>query len=597
MASGDKIGIDPRMYDIYRGLSIRGVMDALVELITNSFDAYRSVSTSGTVRIFTDPHLRKITVVDTAVGVSPEDFKSKILTAGSFTAAHSSRGMMGRGLKDITSISNKMVIRTCKEMSFSRTELLTDLSIQNTIIGSSPPPDLWSKLGISPEGASFFHVEFYVAPHIEFVSDESLFNRIRDNVAFRAEKLSDIIFNGTPVKFSLPSEDSKKLLSSFTLKIPGYPEGDPCKLVIYKYPVNLAAKCTEVHPTLGSDRKDYAYNGISVVSAGISYEMSDCSDGTWSSNGYSSYKFINGVLEVPHIKLLAHDLFENGASEKNPFLVFDPNRREGLNNRHPFVKTLKAEVGKWVRHVLRSISKSDNDVVNEGDFLKYVFDTLKDSIYNSIEMTDVKVYSWKSKEATQTLIEFEENIDTIEYIDDTISPGDKNSILPPPPPPPPIMEESNVKVRPKLDFQIVTDPDMDYVYRIKYEGENITVYLNSLDPAIQSYIHFKTEDGSALDAASILEAAHTEEGRPKTTATIENTEPAFVMMGMVVREAITEIHSRNILLTGSKKTTTDDLNSINEVKKEAYETFKSQVGALFRKIRVGSSALPQMTVQ
>lgn len=598
----DRIIIDPRIYDISRKISIRGTVDALVELVTNSYDAYRQIPEptfadgskepiQRNVYITTKPESRMFVVYDTAVGVTGEDFKNKILTAGSMTSVVGSRGLMGRGLKDISAIGS-VTIRTVKDNKFSRATIHRNLTLENVMLSNTPPDDLWEKFNIAPKGTPFFHTTVEVDKSVEWISDATLIRRLRDIVFLRNEKSCALFFNGTRIRFEMPKESQKRMLSSFSLKFPNYEiEGattHTTKLTLYQYPENLVAKCKEAHPDMINERKDYAYNGIEISSGNTTYEISDCSDGSWNANGYSTYRFIHGTLEAPIIDKLARDLFENGATEKNPFLIFDPNRREGLNRRHPFIKLLFAEIGKWVRHVLKTTSNnSDDDAIEESGFLKNVIDSLTSSIKESIALSDFKVYTWQSKKTMRDLKDFETTVGTVDYIDDLINNHnpDSTSILPPLPQPPALLEESLTPAKPEIGFQLVTDPDLDYTYRIKYEGEHITVYLNSLDPALSTYVTYQnSETGSSVSLDDIVESASSDNGFMKVKANIIPSEPTYVAIGMVVKEAITDIQTRNILLNGTKNTTTDDFNSISEVKKEAYETFRPQISRLFKTI-------------
>ena len=102
--------LDPRMYDYIRTTAITTIPDALVEMITNSVDAY-NISNENNPKynpITIDFSLEnsKITVIDQAIGMTDKDMETHILSVGSYTSAYLSRGHFSRGIKDISALGN-----------------------------------------------------------------------------------------------------------------------------------------------------------------------------------------------------------------------------------------------------------------------------------------------------------------------------------------------------------------------------------------------------------------------------------------------------------------------------------------------------------
>jgi DNA topoisomerase VI subunit B len=93
------IEVDSRALKIQSQQAIRSVIDALVELITNSDDAYGTNSGKIIIEIKRqrDVIVGQVIVKDRAGGLTLEEMKSKILKYGGFSAADKSRGFMGRG--------------------------------------------------------------------------------------------------------------------------------------------------------------------------------------------------------------------------------------------------------------------------------------------------------------------------------------------------------------------------------------------------------------------------------------------------------------------------------------------------------------------
>ena len=103
--------VDPRHLKMQSAQAIRSVLDALVELITNSDDAYRALGDEKG-RIIIEVTRRRgekpgdIVVKDRAGGMTLEEMIEKILKYGSFSASNKSRGFMGRGAKDVVALGN-----------------------------------------------------------------------------------------------------------------------------------------------------------------------------------------------------------------------------------------------------------------------------------------------------------------------------------------------------------------------------------------------------------------------------------------------------------------------------------------------------------
>src|SRR4030042_273422 len=98
------IPVDPRHLKMQSAQAIRSVLDALVELVTNSDDAYGPGEERGKIIITVTRERGErsgiIVVKDRAGGMTLDEMKQKILRYGAFSAGERRRGFMGRGAKD-----------------------------------------------------------------------------------------------------------------------------------------------------------------------------------------------------------------------------------------------------------------------------------------------------------------------------------------------------------------------------------------------------------------------------------------------------------------------------------------------------------------
>ena len=108
------VDIDQRMYEYVRATAITNITDALLELITNSIDAYKDIPTDNTqpqqvvVELYRKDN--RLVVRDNASGLDGDRIKQCFLTVGSYTSGDSKRGHFSRGAKDISAIANNDLV-------------------------------------------------------------------------------------------------------------------------------------------------------------------------------------------------------------------------------------------------------------------------------------------------------------------------------------------------------------------------------------------------------------------------------------------------------------------------------------------------------
>jgi len=130
--------ISPRIVEQAAKATIKNLIDAIVELVTNSDDSYRKLEgngekVGGEIKIYVNRKkggiCERLIVEDHAGGMSKEELKKAIEFAGETSAFYegkSVRGFFGRGLKEAIVALGTGEIKTIKNGKLSRTKILSE---------------------------------------------------------------------------------------------------------------------------------------------------------------------------------------------------------------------------------------------------------------------------------------------------------------------------------------------------------------------------------------------------------------------------------------------------------------------------------------
>jgi hypothetical protein len=311
------IDIDSSIISIISSESIRTVEDALVELVTNSIDAYRSTTNKVMIDITTHGHI--ITIQDWAKGLSLEDFQKRMLVFGSLPNQIGSRGAFGRGAKDIVAITTHTEYTVCHDNKLYTCVLFPDLKYT---LSDLTPTDQPNGLKIT------MHVkDNYIIP-----TDSQLTNNIwlRD-ILTKPEY--NITYQGHRLLYNFPS--FWKLKQDMTIKISEYQLAT----------VNIKVWHSDSPCYIPAQEWEREYGGIISSDTSV-YELSSFrlplqgynQDYRW--NRWAPYLLVQ--VRCNYIDYLLKDFRQNGPSLQNPCCCLESNRRKGLVRKHPFcVELLK----------------------------------------------------------------------------------------------------------------------------------------------------------------------------------------------------------------------------------------------------------------
>ena len=329
------INITQRAYKYIKGFTINYVYEGLVELITNSDDAYnKGKIEKKNIFIFCDYKNKITTVTDQAIGLLGEDMEKCFLQVGEFTSTEQSRGFFSRGAKDISVLGN-LEFESIKNNKYSKITL-SENSIGNIVtINEDVTSEIRNKLGIIKNGLKVTinhnlsikmdQPEFLTQRFTRYYSLRKIFSDINTNISLEiinhSEKYNKI-FN---LKYNFPNGEIALYLN-YTL--PSYPDAN----------VDFALNKTN------NDLYEDEYNNIKFSEYGILI----CNNNSIHDNSlldhqhfhYANYKKYFGFINTNYINKLMYDYDLNGASENNPSPIIDPSRMNGLNTKHPFYKEL-----------------------------------------------------------------------------------------------------------------------------------------------------------------------------------------------------------------------------------------------------------------
>jgi hypothetical protein len=340
------IETDPRYVKHVRGYAIGDVYDALVELITNADDSYHDLyrgqkrnKDGGDMLI---EHLEQrrgqpsyLVVRDKAEGMDLTEMVNKLQKLGKYSSEAGDRGYMGRGAKDCSELGN-VIFESIKENRYCMCTITQNLKFipnEDRIATHADRGNLGTAHG---NGTS---VTLQLAGHVRLPHLERLASNLPWHYALRdimaADADSSVIVRklgdkrGEAVTLVAPRIEGELVVDE-KLEVEGYKSAE-ARLRIWRAPEPLEE--TEAR---------FERFGILIKGARAIHEHSLLAD-EFRKDPHARRYF--GRLECPYIdQLLAeYDVrLKSGETQlaENPCLLVDPNRRHGLERRHPFVQKL-----------------------------------------------------------------------------------------------------------------------------------------------------------------------------------------------------------------------------------------------------------------
>ena len=338
---------DKRYIQHVRGYAIGDVYDALVELITNADDSYNRLFRSqkrnrdGGDILVEHLELRKesssrLVVRDKAEGMSLHDMQRALLRLGAYSSEAGNRGYMGRGAKDCSALGD-LTFESIKDDRYYRCTVTHNLKFRPEVDGETATGHHRKRLGISHGNGTSVALELLPAisiPRIDSLERDLPWHyALRDIMAEKSDgevllrRLGDP--NGKPRRLVYRQPEGELVVNEGFV-VEGYANVE-AKLQIWKAPEPIEEY-----------KARFERFGILVKGERAIHECSLLAD-EFKRDPMARRYF--GRLDCPYLDQLLAAYEKNRSQEKphpaeNPCLVVDPNRRTGLERRHPFVQKL-----------------------------------------------------------------------------------------------------------------------------------------------------------------------------------------------------------------------------------------------------------------
>lgn len=332
--------LDYRMYQYIRNNSITNLYDALVELITNSIDAYSTTSLDKVININYKPSTRDLTIIDNAIGLDATTMEKAFLTVGTYLSDDTKRGHFSRGAKDISAIAD-VTFTTIKNNKLSQCKILSNGTGAMLVSDRDVTDSERLSMSIPQNG---LHVHLDLISTLELILD---WEKLKRHYALRD------ILTDYDVNINVQTE-----LSTFVLKYEKPTGLEKIVSVEYQVPYYDVPAKFEVFIDRDNilkidDNQRFSENGFIVKSFNTIYENSTLNNRFILR--HPKLYMLTGTLECDHLNTLLKDYETNGPSEKNPIPIIDTTRLTGLNRSHPFVKHLMRLPQERVLHILTEL--------------------------------------------------------------------------------------------------------------------------------------------------------------------------------------------------------------------------------------------------
>lgn len=341
---------DRRHLKMQSAQAIRTVQDALVELITNSDDAYQDERG----KIIIEVTRRRgetsgsILLKDRAGGMTLDEMKEKILKYGKFSARERSRAFMGRGAKDVVALGNA-------RFESIKNDKVTCVRITKDFDGEIMVPikasnEYYNEFGVKP-GKGGTRVTLDVGKKHKLPLHETLCRDLQRHYALRdilrrqdirvidAKDGQTSQLHYTPPKGELVFDESLKFQPPY--------EGAVARLKIFKAPGPLASELQE---------------GIIVCDERTVHQVTRFSPEL--DQDPVGRRFF-GRLDCKYIRTLQlqfEEFRDHGeeSPDHNPVDIVDPNRRLGLDREnHPFIRKLFEWAEDQLRRAVEKVKEEE----------------------------------------------------------------------------------------------------------------------------------------------------------------------------------------------------------------------------------------------
>lgn len=528
-----------RYFTMSSGSSVQSVPGALIELITNSLDAYANINPKNVwlyLTFNTDSTI--YTVIDNACGMSFTDMSEKLMIVGNYTASNNSRGIYSTGAKDCASLG---------DISFTsiKDNLISSITISSISTGANITINMQDELVTDAQRTLYritsngTYVTLTVPNYLGTYTTSQLYSLLCNNVYLR-------LIN-TDINNCIIIEDNNGFSKNLNYTLPN---GKTIIQAIYQIPgyaganANLSINVTDTqiafNPITPPD-KDCRQWGLLVYSQEKSiydnnflYYSGDASivDFTWDANA----RYVYGTLQCSYIDQILLDGCNGKFSITNPFLIYSPSRKGGLNTNHPFTKALYQTGYNYLSVVIAKLQdRRDQCLLDSDSTLSSLMGGLNNFMSNLI-IPPNEIYRFRTPQDSNNIIQAALNSSNVELdsqflgvtYDEIIALSKGESV--------PLINQPITNNSNSVNIVFSNDKNMTAPYQILH-GKNITLKINANDPGILPYLNVSSNSIS-----------------------MNNPGKALVSLSGIISEVTSNLQVRQNILNGNSSLDTQTFN-------------------------------------
>jgi len=381
------ININERAYKYIRQFTIKSLGDALIELITNSIDAYNKSNIEKRVIDIEYFKPDQVKIRDYAIGLSGEEMQNCFLQVGKYTNVTDSRGFFSRGAKDISAIGD-IIFEAIKDNKYTKVLLNNDAYGKTEVFEEEATQEIRKSTKILDSNGLVVTIKllsnFLIQDPVNFSSTIEKTSVLREINSDPNNIINYNVFdeknNNICKKRIFYKYPEGKLLLDVEFNIQGYP-GKIARFVVYesKNPIPQPLKENEME------------FGFLIKSNRTVYEVGTI-DNRFRWHPYIQYVY--GYLLCDHIHEFLIDYDSNGPTKLNPMPIIDPSRLSGVNKQHPFIIALHALPKVRLDQILRELnSRVSSRSINLNDM---------DSLFNELSNYGLQILDNKDIKFTFT---------------------------------------------------------------------------------------------------------------------------------------------------------------------------------------------------
>lgn len=353
--------------------AIRGdIVRALIELITNSDDAYGSSPGPITIRITAtddEQHPVEIQISDAAIGLTAEGLEARLAKLGvskDAAEAPNARGLFGRGARDVASIGT-LTFKAIRDEKYSELRI-TDFNYEFLATNAPATPEHRSVLLLDAGQNGFTNI-VRVAAKVTVPSGAKLERRLSEHAQLRdlVRRREVILFDSRGAEFHArlqpPSMPTPVADEEVTVK--GY---DPIRITLRRLDERSSGPVTP-----------YSRHGLLVKSGVSVFENS------WLGlENRPEALYFCGEIEAPQIIDIIHAFDrKNSLGGTTRLLRRD---RDGLQRDHEYSRALATAVHKVVGPFFDAVAKEMAAERKQGEQLSNAFKVAREALRDQIRM-------------------------------------------------------------------------------------------------------------------------------------------------------------------------------------------------------------------